>query len=147
MFSSTTLFPFCISLLHRVDKEDFRILFEIVPNGLSGENRGHVSIDNLRLRSCFDEKPFAGHCEANQLKCNESKVAVCIHNNRICDLVDDCDDKEDENMSCGRCSEVKLHIRKKLKFLSSHFQTTSLTVACVTSSLTGVAGKTRDRQR
>lgn len=90
-----------LSHSNSVDNEDFRILFEIVPNGLSGENRGHVSIDNLRLRSCFEEEAIKGKCDQSQLKCNESKVAVCIPNTRICDLVDDCDDKEDENLNCG----------------------------------------------
>jgi Low-density lipoprotein receptor domain class A len=81
--------------------KDFRILFEIVPNNLSGALRGHVSIDNLKMRNCFAESPRKDACSMSQIKCNESRIAVCIENSRVCDLVDDCDDAEDEKLNCG----------------------------------------------
>ncbi|XP_070504088.1 tyrosine-protein kinase receptor-like [Chironomus tepperi] len=88
---------------------DFRILFEIVPNGLGGALRGHVSIDNLKMRNCFADSPRKDSCSLLQIKCNQSRIPVCIENARICDLVQDCDDLEDENLNCdkipfgGRC--------------------------------------------
>lgn len=80
---------------------DFRILFEIVPNGLNGALRGHVSIDNLKMRNCFADSPRKDSCSLLQIKCNQSKIPVCIENARICDLAQDCDDMEDENLNCG----------------------------------------------
>lgn len=86
--------PFSVS-------KDFRILFEIVPNNLGGALRGHVSIDNLKMRNCFADSPRKDSCSTSQIKCNESRIPVCIENARICDLVDDCDESEDELLNCG----------------------------------------------
>lgn len=81
--------------------KDFRILLEIVPNNLSNALRGHVSIDNLKMRNCFADSPRKDSCSTSQIKCNESRIPVCIENARICDLVDDCDESEDELLNCG----------------------------------------------
>lgn len=89
---------------------DFQILFEVVPNNLGGQAiRGHVSIDNLRLRNCFADSPRKDACSSMQIKCNESRSEVCIESSRICDLVDDCDESEDESLNCGEfpCWKVK----------------------------------------
>lgn len=82
--------------------KDFRILFEIVPNNANGPMRGHVSIDNLKLSNCYADSPRKDSCSVSQIKCNESRVPVCIETPRICDLVDDCDDSEDEQLNCGK---------------------------------------------
>lgn len=92
--SSSFINPFSVS-------KDFRILFEIVPNNLGGALRGHVSIDNLKMRNCFADSPRKDSCSTSQIKCNESRIPVCIENARICDLVDDCDESEDELLNCG----------------------------------------------
>ena len=96
---------------HRVTF-DFRILFEIVPNGLGGALRGHVSIDNLKMRNCFADSPRKDSCSLLQIKCNQSKIPVCIENARICDLVQDCDDLEDENLNCGKLLLYTLFIQQ-----------------------------------
>lgn len=90
-----SLFSFSVS-------KDFRILFEIVPSNLGGALRGHVSIDNLKMRNCFADSPRKDSCSTSQIKCNESKIPVCIENARICDLADDCDESEDELLNCGK---------------------------------------------
>ncbi|XP_055704589.1 tyrosine-protein kinase receptor [Phlebotomus papatasi] len=95
----------------RIDRvsKDFRIVFEVVPNGLGGRSRGHVSIDNLRMVNCFAENPNGGNCSLNQVKCNSNKVSVCIDFQGICDISAECDEGEDENLNCdkipfgGRC--------------------------------------------
>uniref|UniRef100_A0A1B0CWR4 receptor protein-tyrosine kinase n=1 Tax=Lutzomyia longipalpis TaxID=7200 RepID=A0A1B0CWR4_LUTLO len=95
----------------RIDRvsKDFHIVFEVVPNGLGGRSRGHVSIDNLQMVNCFAENPNGGNCSLNQVKCNSNKVSVCIDFQRICDISAECDESEDENLNCdkipfgGRC--------------------------------------------
>lgn len=84
----------------RVSK-DFQILFEVVPM-LEGHSRGHVSIDNLRLVSCFPEGAISEKCSLQQVKCHANKMAVCIRRNRICDIDIDCDQKEDETLNCDK---------------------------------------------
>lgn len=88
----------------RIDRvsKDFRIVFEVVPNGLGGRSRGHVSIDNLRMVNCFAENPNGGNCSLNQVKCNSNKVSVCIDFQGICDISAECDEGEDENLNCGK---------------------------------------------
>lgn len=54
------------------------------------------------MRNCFADSPRSDTCSLSQIKCNESKIPVCIENARICDLVDDCDDAEDESLNCGK---------------------------------------------
>jgi len=80
---------------------DFRILFEIVPLMATGVLRGHVSIDNIKMRNCFADAPRKDSCDSTQVKCTESRMSVCIENARICDLVEDCDESEDESLNCG----------------------------------------------
>lgn len=85
--------------------KDFRILFEIVPNNLTGgQLRGHVSIDNLNMRNCFADSPRKDSCSTSQIKCSERRIPVCIENSRVCDLVEDCDFAEDEKLNCGEFS-------------------------------------------
>lgn len=91
------LFQFRIG---RISKE-FRILFEIVSNNLGGHQRGHVSIDNLRMRNCFPEGAKSETCQTSQVKCKTNKVGVCIEIPRICDINVDCDENEDELLNCG----------------------------------------------
>lgn len=88
-------------LINRVSK-DFRILFEVVPNGLDGSSRGHVSIDNLRMRNCFPETIRKEDCDESQIKCFDNKRPVCIKPSRICDIDINCDDSEDELSNCGK---------------------------------------------
>lgn len=86
----------------RVSK-DFRILFEVVPNlHLTGQTRGHVAIDNLQLQACFPEGAESKNCNAKQVRCTASKIPVCIKWDRVCDIDVDCDNKEDENLNCGK---------------------------------------------
>ncbi|XP_055595581.1 tyrosine-protein kinase receptor [Uranotaenia lowii] len=95
----------------RIDRisKDFKILFEVVPNRLGGMARGHVSIDNLRLVSCFPDSPSINNCSFSQVQCTENKVPTCIKTPKICDITVDCDEEEDENLNCdkipygGRC--------------------------------------------
>lgn len=83
--------------------QDFKILFEVVPKGLSGQQRGHVSIDNLSMHNCFPEGSIrAEHCQATDVKCQTNKVDVCIKSKHICDIDVDCDNKEDEMLNCGK---------------------------------------------
>ena len=53
------------------------------------------------MRNCFAESPRKDSCGTSQIKCNESRIPVCIENARICDLVEDCDESEDEILNCG----------------------------------------------
>ncbi|XP_031622043.1 ALK tyrosine kinase receptor isoform X2 [Contarinia nasturtii] len=86
--------------------QDFRILFEVVPNGLRPQQRGHVSIDNLRLRGCFEPnnqiKALNGKCHAPDVKCTANKVEMCISSRQQCDINIDCDNKEDEMVNCEK---------------------------------------------
>lgn len=86
----------------RIDRvsKDFQILFEVVPH-LGGNQRGHVSLDNLRMKNCFPEGFSNDTCNASQVKCTANKVTVCIRTPRICDITVDCDEKEDELLNCG----------------------------------------------
>jgi anaplastic lymphoma kinase len=84
--------------IDRVTKE-FQILFEVVPNLTA--MRGHISIDNLRMKNCFPEGTKNEKCTSNQVQCTSNKVKVCITPNRICDLIRDCDENEDELVNCG----------------------------------------------
>lgn len=84
----------------RVSK-DFKILFEVSPK-LGHHSRGHLAIDNMRLISCFPEGAISEKCNAQQVKCTNNKIAVCIKSNRICDIDKDCDQVEDENLNCGK---------------------------------------------
>lgn len=82
--------------------QDFQILFEVVPKGLRGQQRGHVSIDNLSLRNCFPEgSARGGTCQQTDVRCQTNKVDVCIKTPQICDINVDCDEKEDEIRNCG----------------------------------------------
>jgi anaplastic lymphoma kinase len=80
---------------------DFRILLEIVPR-LNNALRGHVSIDNLQMQKCFADTPRKDACSLSQIKCNQSRVEVCIESTRICDLEQDCDDGDDESLNCDK---------------------------------------------
>jgi anaplastic lymphoma kinase len=86
--------------LDRVSKE-FQILFEVVPNNLN-TLRAHVSIDNLKLKNCFPESAKSDKCTVHQTLCTSNKVTVCIPPSRICDLIVDCDENEDELVNCGK---------------------------------------------
>lgn len=82
--------------------QDFHILFEVVPKGLRGQQRGHVSIDNLSLRNCFPEgSSRGGTCYMTDVRCQTNKVDVCIKTPQICDIQVDCDEKDDELLNCG----------------------------------------------
>uniref|UniRef100_A0A182WD07 receptor protein-tyrosine kinase n=1 Tax=Anopheles minimus TaxID=112268 RepID=A0A182WD07_9DIPT len=95
----------------RIDRisKDFKVLFEVVPNKLGGQARGHVSIDNLRMVNCFPDSISTNNCSYSQVQCTASKVPVCIKTPKICDITIDCDDSEDETLNCdkipfgGRC--------------------------------------------
>lgn len=90
----------------RITKE-IRILFEVVPN--SDIRRGHVSIDNLKMRNCFPDRVIKDNCSEVQVKCSANKMDVCMNIPRICDINVDCDNSEDEQLNCdkipfgGRC--------------------------------------------
>lgn len=86
--------------LGRISKE-FVILFEVVPNGLGANSRGHVSIDNLMMKNCFPD-PANETCNLNQIKCHSNKMAVCTSTHSICDIRVDCDENEDELLNCGK---------------------------------------------
>lgn len=86
--------------INRVSK-DFKILFEVVPGDLHGETRGHVSIDNLRMRNCFPETAKGEDCVESQINCKNNNIPVCIKPASVCDIVQDCDDNEDETANCG----------------------------------------------
>uniref|UniRef100_A0A182YCB4 receptor protein-tyrosine kinase n=1 Tax=Anopheles stephensi TaxID=30069 RepID=A0A182YCB4_ANOST len=95
----------------RIDRisKDFKVLFEVVPNKLGGQARGHVSVDNLRMVNCFPDSISTNNCSYSQVQCTASKVPVCIKTPKICDITVDCDDSEDETLNCdkipfgGRC--------------------------------------------
>lgn len=86
--------------------QEFRILFEVVPKNLRPQQRAHVSIDNLRMRGCFEPNnqitAVNGKCHISDVKCNANKVEVCIKARQQCDINIDCDDKEDEMVNCGK---------------------------------------------
>lgn len=83
--------------------QDFQVLFEVVPKGLGGQTRGHVSIDDLTLKGCFPEGARTDTCHMAQVKCQKNKRDICLKTVRVCDIDIDCDDKEDELLNCGRC--------------------------------------------
>uniref|UniRef100_A0A182HPI8 receptor protein-tyrosine kinase n=1 Tax=Anopheles arabiensis TaxID=7173 RepID=A0A182HPI8_ANOAR len=95
----------------RIDRisKDFKVLFEVVPNKLGGQARGHVSIDNLRMVNCFPDSISTNNCSYSQVQCTDNKLPVCIKTPKICDITVDCDDNEDETLNCdkipfgGRC--------------------------------------------
>ncbi|XP_058055308.1 tyrosine-protein kinase receptor [Anopheles bellator] len=88
---------------------DFKVLFEVVPNKLGGQSRGHVSIDNLRMVNCFPDSVSTNNCSYSQVQCTANRVPVCIKTPKICDITVDCDEGEDESLNCdkipfgGRC--------------------------------------------
>lgn len=84
--------------------QDFQIVFEVVPRGLVGSQRGHVSIDNLSLKGCFPEGPRTDTCSNALVRCQKNKRDQCLKTVSICDIDVDCDDKEDEHLNCGTCS-------------------------------------------
>lgn len=91
--------------------QDFRILFEVVPKGLRPQQRAHVSIDNLRMRSCFSQHSRTtavnGECPINEVKCKSREIEVCIKPQQQCDINIDCDNKEDELLNCGEYSTIE----------------------------------------
>lgn len=82
--------------------QDFRVLFEVVPKGLGGLARGHVSIDDVSLKNCFPEGARSDTCLMAQVKCQRSKRDICLRTPSICDIDIDCDDKEDELLNCEK---------------------------------------------
>ena len=60
----------------RIDRisKDFKVLFEVVPNKLGGQARGHVSIDNLRMVNCFPDSISTNNCSYSQVQCTDNKV-------------------------------------------------------------------------
>lgn len=91
-------------LINQITQE-FRILFEIEPNGLNEQLRGHVSIDNLQMRNCFPDRSQKSDCDDSNIICNRSRTEVCIPSSRICDIEAWCDDNEDELKNCGKLFE------------------------------------------
>ncbi|XP_055625903.1 tyrosine-protein kinase receptor isoform X2 [Toxorhynchites rutilus septentrionalis] len=96
----------------RIDKvsKDFKLLFEVVPNRLGGHERGHVSIDNLRMVNCrIPDLISTNNCSLSQVRCQADKTPVCVNSPSICDITVDCDEEEDESLNCdkipfgGRC--------------------------------------------
>lgn len=90
--------------------QDFQIVFEVVPRGLTGSQRGHVSIDNMSLKGCFPEGPRSDTCVLGNalVKCQKNKRDQCLKTVSVCDIDVDCDDKEDELLNCGMCSVLLL---------------------------------------
>lgn len=89
--------------------QDFHVLLEVVPKGLGGRARGHVSIDNVMLLECFPDASQPDVCDTAQVKCKKNKRDMCLKANKVCDIDVDCDGKEDESLNCekipfgGRC--------------------------------------------
>lgn len=85
--------------------QPFRILLEVVPKGLRTHQRAYVSIDNLRLRGCFEQNTSVaavnGKCLFGDMMCRANDVEVCINTRQQCDINVDCDKGEDENNNCG----------------------------------------------
>lgn len=81
--------------------QDFQIVFEVVPRGLVGSQRGHVSIDDLSLQQCFPDGPRTDTCSNALVKCQKNKRDQCLKTVSVCDIDVDCDDKEDELLNCG----------------------------------------------
>ena len=85
--------------------QDFQVLFEVVPpTDLSGQIRGHVSIDDLYLKGCYPEGVRDNTCKLEQLKCQMNRADVCLKPVEVCDIDVDCDKEEDEHLNCGMCS-------------------------------------------
>lgn len=65
------------------------------------------SIDNIRMRGCFELNnqitAVNGKCQTSDIKCTVNKVEVCIKSRQQCDINIDCDNKEDEMVNCGKC--------------------------------------------
>lgn len=87
--------------------QEFRILLEVVPKGLRSQQRAYISIDNLRLRGCFEQNnsiaAINGKCAGTDIKCKSNNMDVCVKARQHCDINIDCDDREDEMKSCGKC--------------------------------------------
>uniref|UniRef100_T1GM18 MAM domain-containing protein n=1 Tax=Megaselia scalaris TaxID=36166 RepID=T1GM18_MEGSC len=80
---------------------DFRVSLEIIPS-IQKTSRGSIALDNIRMTDCFPQGTRNDKCSSTQLKCKSSKIPVCIPLSRICDLVVDCDDAEDELRNCDK---------------------------------------------
>lgn len=92
--------------------QEFRILLEVVPKGLRSQQRAYVSIDNLRLRGCFEPNnsmvAINGQCDVSDIKCKSNKIEVCVKARQHCDINVDCDDREDEMINCGKWARTVL---------------------------------------
>lgn len=93
--------------------QDFHALLEVVPKGLGGQTRGHVSIDDMQLHGCFPDPSQSDRCEMAQVKCQKNKRDICLKTVKVCDIDVDCDGSEDEHLNCdkipfgGRCDFEK----------------------------------------
>lgn len=124
--------------------QDFQIVFEVMPRGLVGSQRGHVSIDNLSLKGCFPEGPRTDTCSNALVKCQKNKRDQCLKTVSVCDIDVDCDDKEDELLNCGishRRSFFEDFLLNKNFLLQKKF----LLVVNVTLKVVGVVGKIPER--
>ncbi|XP_077284525.1 anaplastic lymphoma kinase isoform X2 [Arctopsyche grandis] len=86
-------------------QQEFRIALEVVPGALMAApsfSGAHIAIDNLKMAGCFAELPPVDHCSPRQLKCLYNKHPVCINSSRVCDILQDCDQGEDERQDCDK---------------------------------------------
>lgn len=78
------------------------------------------SIDNIRMRGCFELNnqitAVNGKCQTSDVKCTVNKVEVCIKSRQQCDINIDCDNKEDEMVNCGKCGIFILLTWELFKF-------------------------------
>lgn len=75
--------------------QPFRIIIEISPpNNLLPV---HVAIDNLNLNGCLKTRSSTVPCESHHFSCLRG---MCIKKEKVCDLMADCPDGEDEKKDC-----------------------------------------------
>lgn len=85
----------------------FHILLEVVPpRGYYSNSRGYFSLDHLALKNCFHDDNHSGTCSALDVRCQREDKNICIKSINVCDINNDCDDKSDELLNCGRCRRV-----------------------------------------
>uniref|UniRef100_A0A8D9BWD3 receptor protein-tyrosine kinase n=1 Tax=Cacopsylla melanoneura TaxID=428564 RepID=A0A8D9BWD3_9HEMI len=84
----------------------FQIVIEIDVKNVTNDRPVHLAVDNLELVDCKPNLPEPReHCSDNvHLECNVNQTARCLDKTQICDIRQDCDNGEDENMKY--CSTV-----------------------------------------
>ncbi|CAB3381252.1 Hypothetical predicted protein [Cloeon dipterum] len=81
--------------LGRISQE-FQVLIEVTPGK---KTPAYFAIDNLKFVDCFRTFGERKECTGLEFRCSNE---VCIDRSRLCDLVKDCPEGEDEEFDCDK---------------------------------------------